>query len=142
MPLYIQTAFSQTKMDTAIIETTAVKEVMKALNGQVEAWNQGNLEQAMTFYWESPEMRWISKAGIDKGYAPVLEMFRKDFSDRSKMGVYTYDPLFIEEVSPEAVYYVFRWKIELNGKRLMGGVSSQLWKKIDEAWVITAEHAS
>lgn len=129
-------------MDTAIIETTAVKEVRKALNGQVQAWNQGNLEQAMTFYWESPEMLWISKAGIDKGYAPVLEMFRKDFSDRSKMGVYTYDPLFIEEVSTEAVYYVFRWKIELAGKQLMGGVSSQLWKKIDEAWVITAEHAS
>lgn len=124
------------------METTAVKEVKKALDGQVEAWNQQKLEEAMTFYWESPEMLWISKAGVDKGYTPVLEMFRKDFSDRSKMGTYTYEPLHIQEVSAEAVYYVFRWKIVLEGKQLMGGISSQLWKKINGNWVITAEHAS
>lgn len=129
-------------MDTVLIETAAVKEVRKALDGQVQAWNEGKLEEAMTYYWESPEMLWISKNGIDKGYTSVLEMFRKDFSDRSKMGVYTYLPLFIEEVSTEAVYYVFRWKIELQGKQLMGGISSQLWKKLNGNWVITAEHAS
>lgn len=129
-------------MDVAILETTAVKEVRKALDGQVQAWNEGNLEQAMTFYWESAEMLWISKSGVDRGYKPVLESFRRDFSDRSQMGVYTYEPLHIEEVSPEAVFYVFRWRIELSGKQLMGGVSSQLWKKINDTWVITAEHAS
>jgi hypothetical protein len=96
----------------------------------------------MTFYWESADMLWISKSGVDRGYMPVLESFRKDFSDRNQMGLYTYEPLYIEEISKEAVYYVFRWKIALNGKQLMGGVSSQLWKKINENWVITAEHAS
>lgn len=129
-------------METAINDTAAVKEVRQALAGQVQAWNQGNLEQAMSFYWESPQMLWISKAGIDKGYAPVLDMFRKDFSDRSKMGVYTYEPLHIEEVSQKAVFFVFRWQIELEGKRLMGSVSSQLWKKIGGNWVISSEHAS
>ncbi len=129
-------------MDTALIETAAVKEVRKALDGQVEAWNQQRLEEAMTFYWESPEMLWISKAGVDKGYTSVLEMFRKDFSDRNKMGTYTYVPLHIQEVSPKAVYYVFQWKIELEGKQLMGGISSQLWKKLNGNWVVTAEHAS
>lgn len=129
-------------MGIATIETTAVKEVRNALDGQVQAWNEGNLEQAMTFYWESPEMLWISKAGVDKGYTPVLEMFRKDFSDRSRMGVYTYEPLHIEEVSADAVFYVYRWRIVLDGEQLMGGISSQLWKKIDGNWVITSEHAS
>jgi hypothetical protein len=120
----------------------AVQAVQQALAGQVQAWNKGDLEKAMTFYWNSPEMLWISKKGIEKGYEEVLDMFRKDFSDSSKMGIYSYEPLHMEWLSPEAVFYVFRWKIELQGKRLMGGVSSQLWKNIEGNWVATSEHAS
>jgi hypothetical protein len=118
-----------------------VTEVKTALDGQVTAWNTGDLEKAMTFYWNSPEMLWVSRSGIQKGYQPVLEGFRKDFSDKSKMGVYSYEPLHIEQVSDSSVYFVIRWKIVLNDKKIMGGVSSQLWKKINTDWVITAEHA-
>lgn len=118
-----------------------VTEVKTALDTQVAAWNARDLEKAMSFYWNSPEMLWISRAGVEKGYAPVLEGYQKDFSDRSKMGVYSYEPLHIEKLSKRSVYYAFRWKIELNGKRIMGGVSSQVWKKIGGRWQITAEHA-
>ena len=120
----------------------AVQEVKKALEGQIAAWNKGDLETAMAFYWNSPEMLWISKNGTEKGYQEVYDMFLQDFADRSKMGMYTYEPLHIEQVSKEAVYFVFKWKIELDGKRLMGGVSSQVWKKIGGRWVVTSEHAS
>ncbi|GAA4444501.1 hypothetical protein GCM10023188_46570 [Pontibacter saemangeumensis] len=120
----------------------AIPAVQQALDGQVQAWNNGDLETAMAFYWNSPEMRWISKTGVEKGYQQVLDMFRADFADKSQMGIYTYEPLYIEQLSPEAVYYVFRWKIEREGKRLMGGVSSQLWKNVNGRWVATSEHAS
>ena len=120
----------------------AEQEVVKALEGQIEAWNKGDLETAMTFYWNSPEMLWVSKGGVERGYQEVLEAFRADFTDSSNMGVYSYKPLHIEQVSPEAVYFVFRWRIVLDGKELMGGVSSQLWKKKGGHWVVTSEHAS
>jgi len=125
-----------------VVFPNPVSGVKTALDGQVAAWNAGDLEKAMAFYWNSPKMLWVSRAGIEKGYAPVLEGYRKDFSDKAKMGVYTYEPLHIEELSKRSVYYVFRWKIELNGKKLMGGISSQVWKKIGGRWLITAEHAS
>ena len=127
---------------TGSVFPNPVTEVRAALDGQVTAWNAGDLEKAMEFYWNSPEMLWISKAGIEKGYAPVLEGYRKDFSDKAKMGVYSYEPLHIEKLSKRTVYYTFRWKIELNGKKIMGGLSSQVWKKIGGRWLITAEHAS
>jgi len=126
-------------MNNSIDPTTEVK---KALDGQVNAWNNGDLEKAMIYYWNSPEILWVSKAGIQKGYQPVLEDFRKEFGDKSKMGVYSYESLHIEEISGNSVYFVIRWKIVLNGQKIMGGVSSQIWKKIVSDWVITAEHAS
>ncbi|WP_237144161.1 YybH family protein [Pontibacter pamirensis] len=120
----------------------AVQAVQQSLDAQVQAWNSGDLEKAMTFYWNSPEMLWISKAGVERGYQEVLDMFRTDFADPSLMGTYTYEPLHIEHLSPEAVFYVFRWKIEKDDAILMGGVSSQLWKKVEGRWVATSEHAS
>lgn len=123
-------------------KTDPVTAVKAALDTQVAAWNVGDLEKAMTVYWNSPEMLWISRGGIEKGYQPVLDGYRKDFADKTKMGVYSYTPLHIEKLSSRSVYYVFRWKIERDGKRLMGGVSSQVWKKIKGKWLITSEHAS
>ena len=117
-------------------------EVKKALEGQITAWNKGDLEKAMTYYWNSPEMLWVSKSGIQKGYQSVLEDFRKEFADKGKMGIYSYDSLHIEKISGTSVYFAISWKIILNGQKIMGGVSSQLWKKIAGNWVITAEHAS
>ncbi|MFD3002567.1 YybH family protein [Pontibacter toksunensis] len=123
-------------------KSEAVQAVKQALEGQVQAWNTGDLEKAMTYYWNSPDMLWISKTGVEKGYQEVLDMFRTDFADSSQMGTYTYEPHYIEALSPEAVYYVFQWKIEKDGTRLMGGVSSQLWKKKNDRWIVTSEHAS
>ncbi len=131
----LHTAQAQ-KMPDAVIEVKA------ALNAQIAAWNAGDLESAMAAYWNSPQMLWVSRAGVEKGYQPVLEGYRKDFADKSKMGVYSYEPLHIERLSNASVYYVFRWKIELNGKKTMGGISSQVWKKINKKWMIAVEHAS
>ena len=120
----------------------AMVEVKAALNAQVAAWNAGDLETAMTYYWNSPKMLWISRGGVQKGYQPVLDGYRTDFTGKSKMGIYSYDPLHIERLSKTSVFYVFRWKIELDGKRTMGGISSQVWRRINKKWVIAAEHAS
>jgi hypothetical protein len=92
-------------------------EVKKALDGQVNAWNKGDLEKAMSYYWNSPEILWVSKSGIQKGYQPVLDGFRQEFADKSKMGIYSYDLLYREEISGSSVHFVIRWKIVLNGKR-------------------------
>ncbi len=92
-------------------------DVKAALNRQVDAWNAGDLERAMESYWNSPEMLWISRAGVEKGYQPVLQGYRKDFVDKTRMGVYSYEPLHIEKLSKTAVLYVFRWKIEVDGKK-------------------------
>ena len=120
----------------------ATDKVKAAHDGQVKAWNSGKLEEAMAYYHNSPELLWISRSGIEKGYEPVFKSYLKDFNNRALMGTYNYEPLYIEALSGKKVYYVYRWKIELNGKRLMGGVSSQMWKKSGKRWLIFSEHAS
>lgn len=126
-------AFSQPK---------AEKQVRASLEEQIMAWNEGRLEDAMAYYHNSPDLLWISKSGIEKGYSPVFNSYLKEFRDRSKMGTFTYQPLEIQVLSAKSVLYVYRWEIELAGKKLMGGVSSQIWKRTGGKWTIHVEHAS
>ncbi|WP_114784262.1 DUF4440 domain-containing protein [Botryobacter ruber] len=121
--------------------TTATAQVQQALDEQVNAWNAGDLETAMSYYWNSDDMLWISKTGVQRGYQPVLHEFLDDFKDRSRMGTYSYTPLHLEEIAPGIVFFVFSWKIELEGRQLMGTVSSQVWRKVDGRWVAVSEHA-
>ena len=119
-----------------------IEEVRQALDEQVQTWNAGNLEKALSWYWNDPEMLWISRSGISKGFGPARKIFQEAFVNGNRMGTYTYELLSISELSPSTIFYVFKWTIEHHDKRLMGAISSQVWKKLNGQWVITAEHAS
>lgn len=58
------------------------------------------------------------------------------------MGVYTGSVLDARTLAPDTALLVVDWKIERDGRRLMGGVSTEIWKNIDGKWRIVFEHAS
>jgi ketosteroid isomerase-like protein len=107
------------------------------------AWNKGDIEAALDLYWNSPEITWVSKAGVNRGFAGFARAMRDEYAGRpEQMGVYSGEVLLAKEVSPETGLLVIRWSIDRDGKRLMGGVSTQLWEEVDGAWRIVFEHAS
>ena len=107
------------------------------------AWNRGDIEGALDFYWKSPEITWVSKAGVNQGFAGFAQAMRDAYAGRpEQMGVYSGEVLMAKEVSPETGLLVVRWSIDRDGARLMGGVSTQLWEEVDGAWRIVFEHAS
>jgi ketosteroid isomerase-like protein len=107
------------------------------------AWNRGDIEGALDFYWHSPEITWVSKAGINQGFAGFAQAMRDEYRDRpEQMGVYSGEILLAREVSPETGLIVVRWSIDRDGQRIMAGVSTQLWEEVDGGWRIVFEHAS
>lgn len=120
----------------------ALAEVKAALDTEVAAWNTGTFEKAGSVYHDSPEMLWVNRTGIRKGNETIRASYRRPAANTSRIGLYSYEPLHIERLSPNCVYFVIRWKYELNGRNTMNGVTSMVWKKISKKWVIVAEHAS
>ena len=114
----------------------------RGVASQIAAWNRGDLEAALSFYWDSPKMTWVSKLGVDYGYAAFAEAMRKDFADPESMGTYSAEILDARDLGPGANQIVFRWKIMRDEKRLMGGMSTQIWRKIGGNWRAVFEHAS
>lgn len=114
-----------------------------AFRAQMSAWNRQDLTAALSFYWDSEKITWVNRKGVTRGFREFADAMRADFKDPSKMGTYEGKVLHAEEVSRDAVLLVVEWKItSAEGKRMMGGVSTQLWRKMKSGWKITLEHAS
>jgi hypothetical protein len=124
------------------IAPDAIAEVKAVLDSQVIAWNAGAQNKEMSVYYESPEMLFVNRTGIRKGYEPIRASYQRAPVDRSRVGTYSYEPLHIERLSPNCVFFVIKWKVEANGRSTMSGVTSMVWKRINKKWVIAAEHAS
>ncbi len=111
-----------------------VEQARLAFHRQMAAWNSGNLEGALSAYLNSSEMTWVSKRGVEKGFAPFAEAMRKT----GAKGVYSGEVLHARQLSSKSALIVVRWAITDQGKRLMGGVSTQLWQAGDRGWRIVS----
>ena len=119
-----------------------IAEVQALLDSQVSAWNGGAPDKATSVYYDSPDMLFVNRTGIRKGYEPIRASYQRAPAQRARLGTYSYEPLHIERLSPNCVFFVIKWKVEAGGRSTMSGVSSMVWKRINKKWVIAAEHAS
>lgn len=119
------------------------EEARKGFADQRAAWNRGDLEAALDRYWNSADMTWADKDGVSKGFDAFAYGLRRDYGSRpSEMGVYTGTVLEARTLGPDTALLVVDWRIDRDGRRLMGGISSEIWKDIDGKWRIVFEHAS
>lgn len=109
---------------------------------QVAAWNRGDLEGALDSYCDVPRLTWVNRGGVTRGLAEFAAAMRADFADRALMGVYEAEILESRALGRGASLVVLRWSISRDGRRLMGGVSTQLWERCRGRLRITLEHAS
>jgi uncharacterized protein (TIGR02246 family) len=112
------------------------------LEAQIAAWNRGDLEAAFRAYWNSPDTTWVSKSGVQRGFAAFAQGMRTDFADPAAMGTYSAEVLDARSLSPSAAVIVSRWQIMKSGRRIMGGTSTQVWREIEGSWRAVLEHAS
>jgi uncharacterized protein (TIGR02246 family) len=117
-------------------------EAVRGVQAQAAAWNRGDLETALAGYCDSPDLIWVARSGVSRGFTEFAAGMRKDFADPAAMGRYDVEILHARTAGPHAALVTMRWSIVRGGKRLMGGVSTQLWQPCKGRLRIVLEHAS
>ena len=113
------------------------------LEAQIAAWNRGDLEGALSTYLDDPAMTWVGASGVARGFEAFAADMRAQFGKQPEaMGRYTAEVLEERSLAPDQALLVFRWRIDRDGKRLFGGVSTQLWQRRGARWFCVLEHAS
>ncbi len=120
---------------------SAISEIKKVLASQALAWNVGDIEAFMESYWNSPELMFVSKNGVVKGWDNTLARYKKSYPDQAAMGKLAFDVVSAEILGPDAVFLVGRWQLERDAGPV-GGYFTLLWKRVEGRWLIVADHTS
>lgn len=116
-------------------------QILKILEDQTIYWNKGDIDHFMAGYWNSDSLMFIGKNGVTYGYQNTLNNYKKNYSDREKMGQLKFDILQVKRISSDAYFVVGKWFL----KRTIGDIGGHytlLFKKIKGQWCIVADHSS
>jgi ketosteroid isomerase-like protein len=122
-------------------EKTIKDAILKVLDEQVAAWNNGDIEGFMKGYWNSPEMTFVSGATITKGWQPTLERYQKNYNSRAKMGFLTFSDLEITVLSRKSAVVLGKWALQRENDKL-SGVFTLTFRKFKDGWKIILDHTS
>lgn len=117
------------------------EEIKSALMAQQKAWNEGDIEEFMSYYVESDELTFASSGGIKRGHSTVLRSYLTQYDTPEKMGRLNFEILEFKPLSDRTALVIGSW--ELNRKQdNPSGYFSLIWEKKDEGWRIIHDHTS
>jgi ketosteroid isomerase-like protein len=76
-------------------DTPSAQAIRAVLDKQVVDWNRGDLETFATGYKNSPNILFIGST-ISRGYAQMLDTYRKNYSTKEKMGKLNFSELEVQ----------------------------------------------
>lgn len=117
--------------------------IRKVLAGQVQAWNNGDVEAFMQGYEDSPETTFVSDRVI-KGYGPVLERYQTRYPTPEKMGKLRFSDLEVRPLGSDHASVIGRFHLEraADAGGPASGIFTLLFRKSESGWKIILDHTS
>ncbi len=115
--------------------------ILNMLKAQEAAWNKADLVGFMKGYWQNDSLLFVGQAGPNYGYNATLLRYQKSYPDAEHMGHFTSTILSMKRVSDDCYFILGKWEL----KRTIGdaaGTYTLLLRKINNEWVIVADHSS
>lgn len=126
---------------TGFAQGKAADAIENALAAQQIAWNKGDIDAFMHYYWKSEQLLFLGKSGPTYGWQNTLDNYKKGYPDKATMGSLDFKILKIEKLSKKTYQVVGKWHLS-RIKDEVGGYFTLLWKKINGQWVIVQDHTS
>ena len=120
---------------------TTADEINTVLKSQAAAWNRGDIDAFMEFYWKNDALRFASGGTISRGWLTTLDRYHKSYPNRAAMGTLTFSDVEITEFAPDAAIAFGRWML-LREQDSPHGLFTLTFRLIDGKWVITQDHTS
>ncbi len=129
----------------ACVATMAQSNAEAIIRSEIEKqrldWNKGNIEGFMTPYWQSDSLMFIGKSGITYGWQKTLENYKRGYPDTAAMGKLDFNLLQVRKLSDSYVFVVGKWHLTRSVGNV-GGHFTLLFRKINNKWLIVADHSS
>jgi uncharacterized protein (TIGR02246 family) len=126
-----------------LLAATPESDIRKVLDDQTAAWNRGDIPGFMAGYENSPDTTFVG-AEISKGWAAVLDRYKKRYPTKANMGTLKFTGLEVRPLGPD--YASVLGHFHLDRAKEAGGESSGiftlLFKKTANGWKVIVDHTS
>ena len=118
-------------------------DVVKVLLAQEKAWNAGDLEGYTKAYKDSPDTVFIGRQ-VSKGYAQIMEDYKRDYLTRSSMGTLSFSELEAHALGDTFAVCLGRYHLDRSKKDGGGaeGMFSLVLEKTEQGWKIVLDHTT
>jgi ketosteroid isomerase-like protein len=118
----------------------AGNEIVRILDLQKSAWNNGDIEGFMAYYLKSDEITFQSGNTRIAGWETVLARYRRNYPS-GNMGRLDFTDLAVNILSGDAAYVLGRFKLDIGGEH-REGVFTLILRRTGEGWRIVHDHTS
>ena len=115
--------------------------IINKLNNQSDCWNSGNIDCFMQDYWQHDSLMYIGKNGVTYGWQNTLDNYKLKYPTKTEMGYLKFQLLKLEQLSDDHYFMVGKWHLIRQAGDIEGHFTL-IWKRIDNNWVIVADHSS
>jgi ketosteroid isomerase-like protein len=118
-------------------------DVVKVVLAQEKAWNAGDIQGYVDGYKNSPDTIFMGKS-ISKGYAEILEDYKRNYATRGAMGTLAFSELEVHPLNDKFMVCLGKYHLDRT-KRDGGnadGVFSLVVEKTDAGWKIVLDHTT
>jgi ketosteroid isomerase-like protein len=128
---------------STVFAASSEQAIGRVLNGQVQNWNQGDIDAFMHGYDNSPDTVFIGKT-VERGYQAVLRRYHERYPGPEKMGKLSFSDLGINILSPDyaSVVGAFHLTRAPSAGGNTSGVFSLLLHRTPGGWKIILDHTS
>lgn len=116
----------------------AIRSVMAA---QQDAWNRGDIDVFMEYYWKSSDLQFLGSKGPTYGWENTLKRYKTNYSSRDLMGTLKFDILNLNQRSKKVITVLGKFTLERKDDQPTG-YFLLVFQKIKGKWLIVADHTS
>lgn len=115
--------------------------VRATLHAQAAAWNEGDLEGFMNFYWKSDDLKFVAGGDITRGWSATLKRYRERYGGGAGLGQLAFERLEATMITDDVAVATGRFILLNNGER-SSGLFSVIMRRDNGAWRIVHDHTS
>jgi ketosteroid isomerase-like protein len=141
--LVISALFGPISAQAQTGQEDAMRAVRAVLDGQVAAWNKGDLDGFLAGYWNSPKVVFQSGGQRSYGWQAMRERYRRRYQAEGKaMGQLAFSAIEIEPLGPEAIMVRGGWRLTMPDGSKPGGLFTLIFRRFPDGWKIVHDHTS
>ncbi len=125
----------------ARVSTASDAEIRKLIDGQTDAWNDGDLDRFMSVYWKSDSLASSAGGQLTRGWDATIRRYREHYPDKTTMGQVAFTELEFLKLDQATVQVLGVWNLSRESDPI-GGRFTLIFRKQCDGWKIVHDHTS